>query len=176
MISGNGVTDKGQSFAPHELQEVERIKNGQLAPVGLPPPLQVPIIGPPELHAILMLLNPPTRVIRVIRRLRVGNPLSGEDIAAADALRRPDTPRFGLGRAPAQICPDFLACPLVWRVKIDFDIWGSVEGVEKWEDSEEDDGEGEWEDYFGSFLNCGFLCRGEIHGEEDEGRVYSGIV
>nr|GMC57114.1 hypothetical protein GW17_00050212 [Ipomoea batatas] len=127
MISGNGVTDKGQSFAPHELQEVERIKNGQLAPVGLPPPLQVPIIGPPELHAILVLLNPPTRVIRVIRRLRVGNPLSGEDIAAADALRRPDTPRFGLGRAPAQICPDFLACPLVWRVKIDFDIWGSVE-------------------------------------------------
>nr|GMC99306.1 hypothetical protein CDL12_17499 [Ipomoea batatas] len=69
------------------LEEFAGIENGKLTPVRLPLPFQIPIIRPAKFHAILMLLDTITSVIRIVRRFRIRNPFSAEDIALLQPLR-----------------------------------------------------------------------------------------
>nr|GMD56868.1 hypothetical protein GW17_00050212 [Ipomoea batatas] len=91
MVPGNRVSHERQRFIPPKFQEPPRIKHRELAPLRLPPPLQVPPIRPPILHTILMRLNAVASLVRVIRRLRVRNPFPGEDITLLRSRRRPET-------------------------------------------------------------------------------------
>ncbi|KAL6994048.1 hypothetical protein U1Q18_012154 [Sarracenia purpurea var. burkii] len=81
LISPYRIPNKGQRLPSYNLEELKRVENRQFAPVGLPPPLHELGVGSPVLHAVLMLVDRPTRRVRVVRRVRVGNPFSGEDIA-----------------------------------------------------------------------------------------------
>nr|GMD58704.1 hypothetical protein GW17_00050212 [Ipomoea batatas] len=103
MVPGNGVSHERQRFIPTKFQEPPRIKHRELAPVGLPPPLQVPRIRPPILHTILMRLNAVASLVRVIRRLRVRNPFPGEDITLLRSRRLPET-------SAADRCSDTFGC------------------------------------------------------------------
>nr|GMC57113.1 hypothetical protein GW17_00050212 [Ipomoea batatas] len=81
MVPSDRVSDKSQRLVPNDVQELERVKHGHVAPVGLPPPLHEPIVRPPVFHAVLVLVDRPTRVIGVIRAIRVGHPFPGENVA-----------------------------------------------------------------------------------------------
>nr|GMC59523.1 hypothetical protein GW17_00050212 [Ipomoea batatas] len=81
MVPSDRVSDKSQRLVPNDVQELERVKHGHVAPVGLPPPLHEPIVRPPVFHAVLVLVDRPTRVIGVIRAVRVGHPFPGENVA-----------------------------------------------------------------------------------------------
>ncbi|CAH9092667.1 unnamed protein product [Cuscuta epithymum] len=86
MVSPNRVSDEGQRLVPDHIQELVRVKHRQIAAVRLPPPLHEPVVGPPVLHAVLVLVDRPARGVGVIRSLRVRNPFSGQDVAVAAAF------------------------------------------------------------------------------------------
>lgn len=86
MVSPNRVSDKSQRLVPNDVQELVGVEHRQLAAVGLPPPLQEPVVGAPVFHAVLVLVDRPTRGVGVIRGRRIRHPFPGEDVAPLAVL------------------------------------------------------------------------------------------
>lgn len=81
MVSSNGVTNKSQGLVSHELKKLGRVENGEVAGVGLPSPLHEAAVGPSIFHAVLVLVNGPTRGACVVRGVGVWDPFAGENVA-----------------------------------------------------------------------------------------------
>lgn len=82
VISSHRVTNKGQRLPSHEVQEPGRAENLEIAVIGLPPPLHVPIIGPPVLHTVLVVLYEVlTCQVGVVRPIWIRHPFACEQIA-----------------------------------------------------------------------------------------------
>lgn len=74
MVPSHRITDKSQRSVLHNFQELVRIEKRDLARIRLPPPLQITSVVPPILHTVLVLLDVPTGVIRIVRAFPGRNP------------------------------------------------------------------------------------------------------
>lgn len=81
MISGHRIPHKSQRFPAYKLQKPLRIELRQLAVVGLPPPFQEPGVGPPELEAVLVLLNCVASVVGIIWSVGIRHPFPRKQVA-----------------------------------------------------------------------------------------------
>lgn len=76
LVPGHGVTDKGDIFVPEKLEKLEGLKPGQVALMGLPPPVEVLQIRPAVGDAILAILYGATSRPIVQRARLVVDPLA----------------------------------------------------------------------------------------------------
>ena len=76
MIPSDGVTNKRQRLSPDQFEKEIGLEEGKVAAVGLPLPPEVLGVGPPELHAVLVLLDTIAGLVGVVRALRIPHPLA----------------------------------------------------------------------------------------------------
>lgn len=81
LVPSDGISDECQRLVSNDIQELKRVEEGQVASIGLPPPLQEVSVGPAVLEAVLVLVDSPARRVCVVRGFRVRDPFSREDIA-----------------------------------------------------------------------------------------------
>ena len=80
MVPPHRVANKGQRLAPNNFQKLVRVKNRQITPIGPPLPLHELGVGSTIFHAILMFMDRPTRRVRVIRSIRISDPLPCKNV------------------------------------------------------------------------------------------------
>jgi hypothetical protein len=98
MVAGNGVSDESPRLAGDESEVELGIEQGEVAVVGLPSPVEVAMIWPSVLEAVLMFLDEAAGAVVVGRARRVMDPVSLPDVAAA--CKFPLYPNFSLPLCP----------------------------------------------------------------------------
>jgi hypothetical protein len=81
VVPGEGVPHEGYGLAPHHVEEAPRVEAGQVAAVGLPPPVDEAEV---RLAIFLAVLHVDHRagVLGLVVRVQVRHPVPAEDVAA----------------------------------------------------------------------------------------------